>query len=553
MMRALFTLEAAVLGLFGSLLGLPLGWAVAHRAISGVTEAVSAIYIQVSPSALKVSWVEVTLGLTMGVLGSMFAAFWPAHQASKVHPIEALRRDASSGAAAVREPFQLILGAGLLVASLILMRLPPPIENFPLWGYLSIFCALMAATSVTPVIIMHSQLLLSGPATALGGISGRLGTDNFARAPARSAVPVAALSIGVAMAVALGGFIGSFKESSQRWLREGVPSDLFVTSSYKIGGTRSVPMEPAIGEDIAKIAGVTEVDRIRLMHHDFSGLNIFILSLNPELYLRRAHPQFIEGDMEESKKLAMVPNEVTISENLLNRRNLHRGDFIEVDTPTGRHKYRIHAVIVDYTSDQGVIFMSRDQFIKDFKDDRVDTFEVYVDDATQREGIRKEITERWGAKYNLYVMTNDELRAESTKIIDQTFQVTYAMEFVAVVLALLGVINTLLAAVIDRTREIGLLRAVGATQSQVIRAIAAEAACIGVVGSGIGIITGMLLSSVLIHTVGAQGTGWNIPLLFPWVVCAQMAVASIACAVLAGLYPARRAARLDVVEALAWE
>jgi putative ABC transport system permease protein len=167
--------------------------------------------------------------------------------------------------------------------------------------------------------------------------------------------------------------------------------------------------------------------------------------------------------------------------------------------------------------------------------------------------VRKAITAGWGKAFNLFVLTNDELRKESGKLIDQTFQVTYAMEIVAVLLALLGVVNTLLAAVIDRTREIGLLRAVGANRAQVVKTLAAEAGCMGLVGAVIGTAAGAALAGVLLTAVGLQGTGWAIPLVFPYATAVQMAAAAIFCGMLAGLYPARRAAGLDVVEALAYE
>jgi putative ABC transport system permease protein len=459
----------------------------------------------------------------------------------------------SGGLSAKQYRFQVVLGVGLLLAGALLVQLPAPVENLPLGGYLGIFAVLMGATALTPSIIRQTRGLLGPPATALFGISGRLAADNFARAPGRSAVPVAALSIGIAMTIALGGFIGSFKVASQKWLRESVPSDLFATSSYKFGGVRNVPMPEEVGVGIARMPGVSAVDLIRLYPHDVLGLRVYVLSLDPKIYWERAHPTFLEGNLKDVVKAADDGQSVVISENLSRRRHLHRGDMVEIATPTGVHRYPVQAVIIDYTSDQGLLAMSRRMFIRDFKDHLVDTFEIYVDDPAQRLPLRKQITEAYGQKYNLFVLTNDELRAESTNLIDQTFQVTYAMEVVAVLLALLGVVNTLLAAVIDRTREIGLLRAVGATGSQVLASISAEAGCMGLVGAVIGIATGTALAEVLLYCIVKQGSGWDIPLVFPLATALQMGLASIAAAMLAGLYPARRAAALDVVEALAYE
>ena len=224
-----------------------------------------------------------------------------------------------------------------------------------------------------------------------------------------------------------------------------------------------------------------------------------------------------------------------------------------MNTPTGDRTYKVGAIITDYSSDQGTVFMDRRYFTRDFNDHLVDTFQVYMKDQTNIEAVRKEINERFGSKHDLYVLSNVELRKEAYDLVGNAFSVTYAMEAVAVLLALLGVINTLLAAVLDRTREIGLLRAIGAGRGHVMKLFISEAALIGLTGGAIGTALGFALGYTLTKVVGVQSTGWNFPFIFPSQLGLQMLAASTVCAILAGIYPARRAAGLDVVEALAYE
>jgi putative ABC transport system permease protein len=232
---------------------------------------------------------------------------------------------------------------------------------------------------------------------------------------------------------------------------------------------------------------------------------------------------------------------------------MHVGSTFEMGTPTGVHTYTVSAVLIDYTSDQGSVFLDRRIFIRDFKDNRVDSFELYFDDPSQVEAVRKLITERYGKKLDLYVLTNQELRKEAKDLVDGAFAVTYAMEGVAVLLALLGVINTLLAAVLDRTREIGLLRAIGDAKSHIVRLFVGEALLVGLTGGLLGATAGALMGYITTKVIGDQGTGWSFPFRFPTQLCLQMVSASIVCACLAGLYPARRAAQLEVVDALSYE
>jgi putative ABC transport system permease protein len=290
---------------------------------------------------------------------------------------------------------------------------------------------------------------------------------------------------------------------------------------------------------------------VRILAHDVLGLRAYVVSVIPEVYEQHAKPLFLEGRLPTHEEWSA--GRIIISENLSRRRHLHVGDALEVSTPTGLRSYTVGAVVVDYTSDQGTVVMSRAVYMAHFLDEQVDIFEVYLSDLGRLEEVRRAITEAHGRQYDLYVLTNGELREEATALIDDAFAVTYAMEAVAVLLALLGVINTLLAAVLDRTREIGLLRAVGAARGHVLRLFVSEATFIGLSGGLIGVLAGTVMGLIVTITVSEQSTGWSFAYMFPTGVALQMSAAATVCAAVAGVYPARRAASLDVVEALAYE
>ncbi len=550
--RLLFTLEAMLVGTLGSLLGLPLGIMVGRAAISAVADSVSSIYVRVNVHDVTIGRAELVVGLLLGIAGSVVAALRPAVVASGVQPVEALRRDVAVGAGAVKvKSWPTYLGVALFVLAGPATLIPPPVENFSVGGYVSVFFILMGTTLLSPLLLRVLNRPFQGPGEAVFGISGRLAADNFARAPVRTAVPVSALTIGVAMAVTVAGFVGSFQLSAQKWIEQAVPADLFVTASAKIAGVQNQQLPATLIAELEHSPGIEKVNPLRFLSHDVLGLRVFILSLIPEIYAERAQPTLIAGSVPTPEERDR--NYVTISENLARRRNLHPGDRFPIRTPTGEHQYVVGAIIIDYTSDQGVVFMDRAVYARDFKDDQVDTFHVYVKDLAHLDEVRQHITATWGRKYDLYVLSNAELRKEAYDLIGNAFQITWAMEIVAMVLALLGVINTLLAAVLDRTREIGLLRAIGADRRHVQRLFTGEAAFIGLTGGVIGTVVGAVVGYIVTKVVGVQATGWNFPFHYPFLVAAQMFVASWFCAVVAGLYPARRASSLDVVEALAYE
>lgn len=550
--RGLFTLEAGVLGAVGSVLGLPLGLFIGRAAIAQVSDSVSSIYIRVNARDVHLGAAELVVGLVLGITGSMFAALRPAWVASSVQPVEALRRDAAVSAGAVRlRSWPTVAGALLLLGAYPMSLVPPPRENLPIGGYLSVFLVLMGTTLLSPLLLRVMNRPYRRPGELVFGVSGRLAADNFARAPVRTAVPVGALSIGVSMAITIAGFVGSFQASAEKWIDQAVPADLFVTSSAKVAGVQNQPMSASIQDELKGIAGIAETDAIRIYPHDVLGLRVFVISLSPQIYEKRGKPTVLDGHLPswEERQAGFV----VVSENFARRRNLSAGDSFPVNTPSGQLIYKVGAIVIDYTSDQGSIVVDRALFTKQYQDDRVDTFHVYLSPGAALEQVRGAITAKLGKRFDLYVLSNAELRAEAINLVSNAFSVSYAMEFVAVVLALLGVVNTLLAAVLDRTREIGLLRAVGADRGHIVRLFASEAAFIGLTGGVLGVTVGGVVGAIVTRVVGVQATGWNFPFLYPWQTAVQMLVVATLCAVVAGLYPARRAAKLDVVEALSYE
>jgi putative ABC transport system permease protein len=551
--RALFTAEAVVFGALGSALGLPVGTLVARAAIAGVSESVSTLYVRVNARDVRISLAEAGLGVLLGIGGSVFAALRPAWIASAVQPVEALRREVAvgSGAAHLRS-WPTVVALTLFALAWPATYLPPPVENLALGGYVAVFFVLMGITLLSPLVLRGLNLPFRLPAEALFGVPGRLAADNFTRAPVRTAVPVSALTVGVAMAITVGGFVGSFQASSQRWIDQAIPADLFVTSSAKVSGVKNQPMNEKVADEFKDLEGIEAIDQVRIYPYDVLGLRVYIISANAHIYEQRSALLLLSGARPTQAQRAQ--GHVLVSENFARRRSLSVGSTFPIMTPHGERVFTIAGVIVDYTSDQGVVLMDRARFGELFNDSQVDSFHVYLKDrARDTERVRDAITSRLGKKYNLYVLSNAELREEAKNMVGKAFSVTYAMEVVAVVLALLGVINTLLAAVLDRTREIGLLRAVGASRGHILRLITAEAALIGITGALLGVVAGGVLGYIVTKVVGVQATGWDFPFQYPWRTAAQLSVTTVGCAILAGLYPARRAANLDVVEALAYE
>jgi putative ABC transport system permease protein len=168
---------------------------------------------------------------------------------------------------------------------------------------------------------------------------------------------------------------------------------------------------------------------------------------------------------------------------------------------------------------------------------------VYLRDGEQAAAVRADMLARLDGADGIFIYTNRALRAEVLRIFDSTFAVTYALQVIAIIVALLGIVGTLMTLVIERKRELGILRAVGASRRQVRAMVMAEAAMLGTISQAAGIVLGLLLALILVYVVNLQSFGWTIHLSIPWASLAQMSVLVVITTLLAGLYPAQRAMR----------
>ncbi len=210
-------------------------------------------------------------------------------------------------------------------------------------------------------------------------------------------------------------------------------------------------------------------------------------------------------------------------------------------------------VVLDYSSDRGTITLDRATYAAYWPDDQVDAFGVFVTPGADLDQVAQRIQQHFHGRYPLYVLTRSKFRERVLELVEQPFAVTYALEVIAIVVALLGVTNALYASILERTRELGVLRAVGATQRQVRRIILVEGGLMGLVGGCGGVLAGVCLAVILIFVINRQVFGWTLQMTMPVPFASAALVLLVLATVLASLQPARRAARVHLTEAVQYE
>ena len=242
-----------------------------------------------------------------------------------------------------------------------------------------------------------------------------------------------------------------------------------------------------------------------------------------------------------------------VSENFFRRYGLGVGDEVELVTPGGIVQIPIAAVVRDYSSDQGMVLIDRTLFLRLWKDDRVDIFDVSVVPGADVESVRNAITTLLAGKYPALVSTRAEFTAEINKAIDAFYALTRITVFLALIVAFLGIATSLLISVAERTREIGILKALGALRGQLGRSIVVEALALALTGLVLAIPAGNLLALFMEGGIAEFFTGWRMPHHYPWEILVQLLILLPLISAVAAWVPARQAGKLKITEAIGYE
>ncbi len=540
----LFLGEAAALAVAGIAIGLGLARVLADAAVTMTASTVSTLYIAAAsaPPEMNIThlWVAIAIGLPL----SLIAAAIPALEASRVPPTAAMRGHDTLDMRVRFKPAALIVAAVFLTAAYALAQLPP-IGRRPVFGYMASFAIVIGAAFLVPAIMYGLARLGRVTLRRRLGVEGLLAHANLTSAIPRLSISVAALSVSLAMMVAIAVMIGSFRDTVVYWVGQTLKADLFIGPGIR----PTVGSEQTVSEDviaaIARHPAVASIDRFRNVDMVYEG-NLAVLGAGSyDVVLEHGGVLFKSPvNARDAVQQAIGQDAVIISEPFATRFGKRDGDILDVPTPKGVLPFRVAAIFYDYSSDRGVAVMDRGTFAKYFGELPPTGVAAYLKPGADPEKVRGEMLDMIDEGHRAFIFSNSTLRAEILEVFDSTFAITYALELIAIAVAMLGVAGTLLTLVLERRRELSLLRLTGADRRQVRRMVIIEAALIGAVSQGIGLAVGFALSMVLIYVINVQSFGWTIQFHVPLAFLVQASIAVVLATSIAGIYPARRAAQL---------
>ena len=545
--RALFLGEALVFGIPGITLGILAAFPLAGLLVGAVGETISSLYVLVSIEKLAVTPWQIAAAALAGLASVLAAAWIPSGEATKVQVTRALHLGTAMEHYATIPNRWLVYGVASLVlafaASWFALHTGPA-----LLGFAAAFLVIMGFAFLVPAATTAAGRLVSPLVNLLPqGTAWRLAARNLVRAMHRNSLTTAALMAAIAMTVGVSVMIYSFRASVDTWINRTIQADLFVTlAANEVTGFQTTIPEEVIAW-LENHPLVESVDTFHEKRVPFRGEEVFLGVIRGRM---RGELEFTGGDSEGKAQLLRSSGHVAVSESFARRHKVAEGDTIELAAPSGPQTFRVAGIYLDYTRDQGVILMDRDNYVAHWPAPGAHSSGVHLHDPKKADTLGAELREKFGRETEYAIYSNASLRQRIFEIFDQTFAVTYVLRTISVIVAVLGVSLTLTTLVTEREREIGIMRAIGSSSGQVRRAFLAESALIGLLASLVGLAAGACLAMVLTWVINLAFFGWTVQLRYPWDLMAWTPVWIIAAAAVAGLLPATRAARIQPATAL---
>ncbi|WP_447986522.1 ABC transporter permease [Nitrospira sp. Nam74] len=576
----LFMSEAATMGLVGGLLGAGCGALLAKSLLSRLSTTISDLYVSVDTGGPDVSlvrfvfdlpltvWIE---GAALGAIVSMVGALVPSWDAGQTAPAKALAPGNYEATQRARVSFLSWTGI-LLILLGAACAVPGPVWGVPLFGYVAALCLLLGLSCLIPLVIhlFGTVWLAAGQSHGRSGaritlpLVARLAADQISRAPGRNAVTISAMMVAISIMVGVDTMVGSFRETVREWIDQTVMADLIVAPANWLHGHEVGQLANRIPltwvQSLSGIPGVAALDTYRDVFVDLKGRRVALVSRDLRLHATRSRYLMVHGNSATILNEAVIKRGVVVSEVLARTAELQVGDLILLATPSGEQEFPVLGIFLDYATDGGKIVMDRDIYQQLWKDDTTTVIPIYVEGGADRATVRRLLEERVAGmdgsadrQTPLIVISNGELRQEIMVIFDRTFTVTYVLELIAIIIAVLGIVNTLVLSVLQRRREFAMLRSIGATIVHVRRLMVWEAGYLGLLGGLLGVLGGMLLSVLLIEVINKQSFGWTIQFFLQPRVVVQALVLALGAAFIAAYIPAQWAVRQSIAEGLRYE
>lgn len=528
----LVMVEAFILGAVGVLFGLAGGVWLGERLLALVSRSINDLYFVVQVTDVSVSAVSLSKGLLAGLGATLVAAAIPAAEAAASQPLLALAR--SSLERRSNRILPVIAAIGVALAILAGFILSSSGRSLPA-GLVGVFMLLAGLSLLIPLLVRSIVRLAEPVVGALGGAAARMAVAGVASSLSRTGVAVVALAIAVSATIGVTVMVDSFRIAVGAWVNQSLRADLYVAAGQG-------PLDAALIRDLVEVDGVAAYSSSRRVWMETATSRIRVTALElPEagyagLHLIGNDPQSVWPAFDDGEA-------VLVSDSFAWRNQVGSGDSVKLPTAKGERAFPVAAVYRSYDSELDAVIMSRRTYARFWEDPDISSLGLYLADGADGEAVQQQLRAIGQGRQALVVRSNRELRQLSMRIFEQTFVITDVLYWLAVGVAIVGILGAMLALQLDRAREHGVLRALGMTPWQLGGMVSGQAAFLGCLSGLASLPLGVLMAWLLIEVINRRAFGWQMEMVLSPGVLLSAVLLATAAAWCAGLYPAWRAAR----------
>jgi putative ABC transport system permease protein len=346
----------------------------------------------------------------------------------------------------------------------------------------------------------------------------------------------------------IGLMIASFRGSVADWLDQSLQADFHLRIAPGVAAVDSDALQP---DAIATLRGLPDVAGLSLARWSRiptadGGLQLRAIEPGPEGWGLR----IVEGDPDAARAGFERGEAVVISESLARRRNVAVGDRFVLPAASGPVGFEVAGVFRDYSSDRGAVVMRLAEFRRHWRDESLSGVGIYLASGADAGAVRRALERFAAASGQLNLAASAEIRAAAMRIFDRTFTITEVLRWLAGLVAFFGILSSLLALELERTREIGVLRAIGFAPAQIRTLVIGQTSLLGLVAGLIAVPLGVVLAGLLVYVVNERAFGWNMDFAVTPAALATGVLMALVAAVAAGIAPAWRLARMPLAAAL---
>ncbi|MCW2814741.1 MAG: hypothetical protein JWN84_2196 [Nocardioides sp.] len=525
-------LEAFVIGVLGATLGIGVGILLAL----GLRALFATFGLDLSGQPLVFAPRTFLAAYAVGVPVTMAAAYFPARRASRIAPVQAMRDDIALPESSLRQRFRRGLVLALLGGVALAIGLTDVVDlgNGGYWTGGGILAILLGVTAMSPVLAAPLLRAARAVYARVFGSIGNLAAQNALRNPRRTAATASALMIGLALACAMAIIGASAKATVDKSVEQDFAGDYVVSSIF------AGPFSPSIADRLEDVEGVADVVRQRGDVARYEGGFTFFSATDPD-DLDRLEITVEQGTGD------LPTGSVLLADDFARDSGLGVGDTLDLTVATGEEQFEVGGTFRSNALLQADVVASIRTFEQAGYPAQDQLLVVYGDDGPTP-ALQDGLDDALADQPTVTAKDQTEFAAEQRSQIDQFVLIIYALLGLALLIAVLGIINTLALSVIERTREVGLLRAIGVTRAQLRRMITLESVVIAVLGAVLGVVQGIGFGVALMYAVRDEGLD---VISVPAEQLALFLALGVVIGVVAAILPARRAARLDVLQAIA--